>query len=88
MSNIFEDAKKIEEIKNKLDEMKSLPVYPSITNNTTKQKDIYKPTYSPKAKELFKALQLNKQEENTGMQRPEKTIGKETQRKGKGRGCM
>ena len=86
MKNIFEQAKLIEDVKNG-------KFAPSAHNDMThlfnkKKEEAPKFVYSDNMKETFKKFKPDMTEEKTDIPRAERTIGKESQRRGKGRGCM
>jgi hypothetical protein len=86
MKNIFEQAKLIEDVKNG-------KFAPSAHNDTLhllnkKKEETPKFVYSDNMKETFKKFKPDIAEEKQDKPRAERTIGKESQRRGKGRGCM
>ena len=87
MANIFEQTKAIEEFKKEMDKAKtSIPH----TNPFLNKKDTdLSPVYSEKTKKLLNSFK-NQEETPKKEDKPRaaKTIGKESQRRGKGRGCI
>lgn len=83
--NIFEQAKLIEDVK-------SGKFAPNANNNISnllnKKEETPKFVYSENMKETFKKFKPDMTEEKQEKPRAERTIGKESQRRGKGRGCM
>ena len=86
MKNIFEQAKLIEDVKNGKFAPNAHNDMPHLFNK--KKEDTPKFVYSDNMKETFKKFKPAMAEEKTDIPRAERTIGKESQRRGKGRGCM
>lgn len=85
--NIFEQAKLIEDVKNGKFATNTNCKYDNLLNNKEK-KDEKLFVYSDSMKETFKKFKPDMVEEKSDIPRAERTIGKESQRRGKGRGCM
>ena len=86
MKNIFEQAKLIEDVKNGKFAPSTHNDMPHLFNK--KKEDTPKFVYSDNMKETFKKFKPDMTEEKSDIPRAERTIGKESQRRGKGRGCM
>ena len=85
--NIFEQAKLIEDVKNGKFVNNTNCKYDNLLNKKEKV-DGKKFTYSEKMKDTFQKFKPDMTEEKQEKPRAERTIGKESQRRGKGRGCM
>jgi hypothetical protein len=84
--NIFEQAKLIEDVKNGKFALSANNDMSHLLNK--RKEETPKFIYSDNMKETFKKFRPDMTEEKCETPRAERTIGKESQRRGKGRGCM